>query len=79
MLPGPITCAAPYLNGLGPVLPCISPARQALKAAHSTRGLQDVFYGIRMARKGWLTKEDVINCLPLGKVEAALKAKRKRP
>jgi DNA polymerase (family 10) len=46
--------------------------------AHSTRGLQDVFYGIRMARKGWLTKEDVVNCLPLGKVEEALKAKRKR-
>jgi DNA polymerase (family 10) len=46
--------------------------------AHSTRGLQDVFYGIRMARKGWLSKEDVVNCLPLGKVEAALKAKRNR-
>jgi DNA polymerase (family 10) len=46
--------------------------------AHSTRGLQDVFYGVRMARKGWLTKEDVVNCLPLEKVEAALNAKRKR-
>ncbi len=44
--------------------------------AHSTRGLQDVFYGVRTARKGWLTKDDVINCLPLGKVEEALKAKR---
>jgi DNA polymerase (family 10) len=46
--------------------------------AHSTRGLQDVFYGVRIARKGWLTKADVVNCLPLGKVEAALKAKRSR-
>jgi DNA polymerase (family X) len=46
--------------------------------AHSTRSLQDVFYGVRAARKGWLTKEDVINCLPLGKIEAALKGKRSR-
>jgi DNA polymerase (family 10) len=44
--------------------------------AHSTHGLQDVFYGVRTARKGWLTKDDVINCLPLGKVEEALRAKR---
>lgn len=44
--------------------------------AHSTRGLQDVFYGTRMARKGWLTKQDVVNCLPLGKIEGVLKAKR---
>jgi DNA polymerase (family 10) len=46
--------------------------------AHSTRGLQDVFYGVRVARKGWLTKEDVVNCLPLEKVESALRAKRSR-
>jgi DNA polymerase (family 10) len=46
--------------------------------AHSTRGLQDVFYGVRSARKGWLTREDVVNCLPLDKVESALKAKRDR-
>jgi DNA polymerase (family 10) len=43
--------------------------------AHSTRGLEDIFYGVRIARKGWLTKEDVINCLPLGKIEDALQAK----
>jgi len=46
--------------------------------AHSTRGLQDVFYGMRIARKGWLTRADVVNCLPLGKVEDVLKAKRGR-
>lgn len=40
--------------------------------AHSTRGLEDVLYGVRAARKGWLTKKDVINCLPLGEVEKAL-------
>ncbi len=44
--------------------------------AHSTRALQDVVYGIKTARKGWLTRNDVINCLPLGEVEAALHAKR---
>ena len=46
--------------------------------AHSTRGLEDIFYGVRIARKGWLTKEDVINCLPLGKIEEALQAKRRK-
>lgn len=43
--------------------------------AHSTRGLQDVLFGVRAARKGWLTRRDVINCLPLGQVEKALRAK----
>lgn len=41
--------------------------------AHTTQGLQDVIYGIRTARKGWLSRRDVINCLPLGEVEKALK------
>ena len=44
--------------------------------AHSTRGLQDVLFGVRAARKGWLTRKDVINCLPLGEVEKALRSKR---
>jgi DNA polymerase (family 10) len=46
--------------------------------AHTIHGLQDLWYGLRTARKGWLTRQDVINCLPLGKVEAALAAKRGR-
>ncbi len=46
--------------------------------AHSTRGLHDVFYGVRIARKGWLTRDDVVTCLPLGKIDAALRAKQKR-
>ncbi len=41
--------------------------------AHSVRGLQDLFFGVRAARKGWLTRSDVINCLPLGKIEKVLK------
>lgn len=44
--------------------------------AHTTAGLQDLIFGVGIARKGWLTKEDVINTLPLAKVEAALKSKR---
>ena len=44
--------------------------------AHSTQGLQAVIYGIKAARKGWLTRKDVINCLPLAEVEEVLKAKR---
>ena len=46
--------------------------------AHSTYGLQDLWYGLRSARKGWLTRQDVFNCLPLGGVEAALTARRAR-
>ena len=46
--------------------------------AHSTRGLQDVIFGVRTARKGWLTRKDVVNCLPLGEIEPVLAAKRAR-
>ena len=46
--------------------------------AHRTERLQDLWFGIGIARKGWLTKEDVMNCLPLGKIEQALRAKREK-
>ena len=46
--------------------------------AHRTERLQDLWFGVGIARKGWLTKEDVVNCLPLGKIEAALQAKRNK-
>ena len=46
--------------------------------AHSTAGLQDLIFGIGIARKGWLTKDDVINTLPLAKVRAILEVKRSR-
>ena len=45
--------------------------------AHRAERLQDLWFGIGVARKGWLTKEDVMNCLPLGKIEHELKQKRK--
>ena len=44
--------------------------------AHSTQGLEAVLFGVRAARKGWLTRKDVVNCLPLGEIEAALKKQR---
>jgi DNA polymerase (family 10) len=46
--------------------------------AHSTAGLQDLIFGIGIARKGWLTKDDVLNTLPLAQVRSALQAKRAR-
>ncbi len=46
--------------------------------AHRTERLQDLWFGVGIARKGWLTKSDVMNCLPLGKIESALQAKQRR-
>src|SRR6059036_1057954 len=46
--------------------------------AHRVERLQDLWFGIGIARKGWLTKADVMNCLPLGKIEIALRTKRER-
>src|SRR5436309_194665 len=46
--------------------------------AHRTERLQDLWFGIGIARKGWLTKDDVVNCLPLKRIEAELKKKRDR-
>jgi DNA polymerase (family 10) len=44
--------------------------------AHDTAGLAFVRAGINGARKGWLTKESVVNTLPLAKMEAWLGKKR---
>src|ERR1041384_4150107 len=44
--------------------------------AHRAERLQDLWFGIVIARKGWLTKADVMNCLPLEKIEHALAMKR---
>src|SRR5881398_1478844 len=43
--------------------------------AHRTERLQDLWLGIGIARKGWLTKDDVVNCSPVAKIEKALRAK----
>jgi DNA polymerase (family 10) len=46
--------------------------------AHSTAGLQHLWFGTAAARKGWLTRDDVMNCLPLGRIEDALAQKKAR-
>jgi DNA polymerase (family 10) len=46
--------------------------------AHHTSQLQFLKFGVGTARKGWLTRHDVVNTLPLGKIEAVLEAKPKR-
>jgi DNA polymerase (family 10) len=40
--------------------------------AHSISGLDDFKYGIFIARKGWLTKEDIINSMNIAEVSAFL-------
>ena len=66
-------------HGLALVAP--GPKEKGVKCAinpdaHRTEGLQDLWFGVAQARKGWLTRDDVVNCLPLGKIEAVLAAKR---
>jgi DNA polymerase (family 10) len=46
--------------------------------AHHVSHLQFLWNGIGAARKGWLTAADVVNTLPLGKIEGVLDAKRRR-
>ena len=41
--------------------------------AHETAGLDQVRAGINSARKGWLTKENVLNTLPLAAVHQRLR------
>ena len=46
--------------------------------AHRREDLQFLHFGILQARKGWLTRDNVVNCLPLGEIEAVLAGKRSR-
>ena len=41
--------------------------------AHSTFAISQIEHGIRIARKGWLRKEDVLNTLPLHSVERVIR------
>ncbi|MDD5657987.1 MAG: DNA polymerase/3'-5' exonuclease PolX [Elusimicrobia bacterium] len=40
--------------------------------AHDADGLDAMPFGVRIARKGWLTRKDLINCLDAGQVAKAL-------
>ncbi|GAA5121366.1 DNA polymerase/3'-5' exonuclease PolX [Luteolibacter yonseiensis] len=46
--------------------------------AHSTMGLHHLGLGVRLARKGWLRKQDVFNTRPLAEVEAFFKLPKSR-
>jgi DNA polymerase (family 10) len=46
--------------------------------AHSPDGLLMMPFGVATAARGWATKDDVVNTLPLAKVRTWLKAKRPR-
>ncbi|HEY1583991.1 MAG TPA: DNA polymerase/3'-5' exonuclease PolX [Chthoniobacterales bacterium] len=46
--------------------------------AHGVETLPHLWFGVGVARKGWLTKGDVVNTLPLGKIERGLAQKRNR-
>ena len=43
--------------------------------AHRIEGINDIRYGVGIARKGWLTKKDVLNCLT---AEELIKFARRR-
>ena len=46
--------------------------------SHNTGNLSLMRYGVRMARRGWLEKRDVINTLPVGEFLGALRGKGKK-
>jgi DNA polymerase (family 10) len=46
--------------------------------AHSAEGLADVRYGLQTARKGWLTRADVLNSLTAAGMREFLKRRRNK-
>jgi DNA polymerase (family 10) len=46
--------------------------------AHSTMGLHHIGLGVRLARKGWLRKEDIFNSRSVTEVEAFLKTPKSK-
>lgn len=46
--------------------------------SHTTANLKFMQYGVRMARRGWLEKKDVINTMPVAKMLGALREKPKK-
>ena len=46
--------------------------------AHHVSGLEDIRYGLNIARKGWLEAQDIINCMGLGEMKAFLAKKKVR-
>lgn len=46
--------------------------------AHRISGLDDLHYGLAVGRKGWLTKENVLNAMSLDEVKAYLEKRKVR-
>jgi DNA polymerase (family 10) len=46
--------------------------------AHSVSGLQDLTYGVSVARRAWLSPADLLNTAPLEKVAGQLEQMRTR-
>lgn len=44
--------------------------------AHGPEGIDDILYGVGMARRGWCTAEDVLNAWPLDRLREHLSARR---
>ncbi|MGB9692300.1 MAG: PHP domain-containing protein, partial [Candidatus Sumerlaeaceae bacterium] len=44
--------------------------------AHSRGGLKNILFGLNVARKGWLTAADVVNCLACEDLQKLLKERR---
>jgi len=45
--------------------------------AHHLDGLEDLAYGVGIARKGWLTREDVFNCLEVDQIQSYFNHRKK--
>ncbi len=46
--------------------------------AHSIEGINDMHYGVLMARKAWLTKDMILNCKSRGEIDEFFRKKRNR-
>ncbi|RKY03057.1 MAG: DNA polymerase/3'-5' exonuclease PolX [Spirochaetes bacterium] len=46
--------------------------------AHSIEGLEDMRYGIMMARKGWLEKKNLLNCMEPEELDEYFRRKKKQ-
>lgn len=44
--------------------------------AHQIAGLHDISFGIKIARKGWLSKEDCLNCMSMEQIKNYLRGKK---
>jgi len=60
---------------------CIHAVKKGVKIAinpdaHAVEGLRHMSLGVKIARKGWLTKDDCLNCLTLKEIKAYLSRSR---